>query len=164
MVSKQELAHYAVRRLAELREKFGSPGIHDQVSGEVKQDELGREVLDPTPMAPPVGYKKQPSMVDIVRDMVRSERLKAEAAAAGYESFEEAEDFDIADAEGDMPPSKWENESDPSLGDLLKAGHEVVKEKSKKPVVKAKDKSKVTPVEDDKKTGESNGDGEGGPD
>lgn len=152
---------YAEKRLRELREKFGSPGVHDKVSGEVLQDELGREVLDPTPVAPPVGYKKQPSMVEVVRDMVRSERLKLEAEAAGYESFEEADDFDVADAEGEMPPSKWENEGDPPIGELLKAGNEVVKEKAKKKVDKADKAVKDTPVDDKKqeKKDESRSDG-----
>lgn len=48
-------------------------------------------------MAPPVGYVKQPSLADQIRDMVRSERLAMEMAEAGVETFEEADDFDVGD-------------------------------------------------------------------
>lgn len=57
----------------------------------------GYENPDPTPMAPPVGYKAAPSLSEQIRDMVRSERLAREAAEAGYETFDEADDFDIPD-------------------------------------------------------------------
>ena len=60
-------------------------------------DARGAEVLDPTPMAPPVGYRRQPSLAEQIREMVRSERLAAEVEAAGAETFEEADDFDIED-------------------------------------------------------------------
>lgn len=73
----------------------------------------GSEIPDPTPIAPPVGYKKQPSMVEIVRDMVRSERLRQEAEAGGFGSFEEEDDFDVGD---DLDPhSQWENEFEPEI-------------------------------------------------
>ena len=39
-------------------------------TGELIQDERGAEVLDPTPIAPPVGYKRQPSMVEHIAAMV----------------------------------------------------------------------------------------------
>lgn len=57
----------------------------------------GQEILDPTPVAPPVGYKRQPTMVDHIRAMVASERLAQFAAEAGAETFEEADDFDVDD-------------------------------------------------------------------
>lgn len=76
----------------------------------------GTPVLDPVPMAPPIGYKKQPSMVEIVRDMVRSERLAQEAASADLETFEESEDFDVGDEPG-MPATPWVAEFDPSVAD-----------------------------------------------
>lgn len=74
------------------------------------------EVPDPTPVAPPVGYKKQPSMVEYIRDMVRSEKLRQEAEAAGYETFEESEDFDVGD--DNDPTSPWENEYDPPISEI----------------------------------------------
>lgn len=55
---------------------------------------------DPTPMQPPLGYKRQPSMVEHIRNMVRSEHLRLAAEQSGAETFEEADDFDIDD---DLP-------------------------------------------------------------
>jgi len=81
----------------------------------------GSPILDPTPVAPPIGYKKTPSMVEIVRDMVRSEKLAQEAAQSGHETFEESEDFDIGD-DPELLRSPYENEFDPPLNELLSAG------------------------------------------
>lgn len=64
-------------------------------------DHLGREKPDDTPVAPPIGYKKQPSMVENIRAMVQRE-LSLAAQNAGAESFEEADDFDVGD---DYDPS-----------------------------------------------------------
>lgn len=77
----------------------------------VKLDARGREVPDPTPMAPPVGYKKQPSMMENIRAMVRSEHLRQAAIQAGYETVEEADDFEVGD---DFDPSSpYEHNFDP---------------------------------------------------
>lgn len=88
-------------------------------------DESGKFEPDSVPLAPPIGYKKQPSMVEIVRNMVRSERLAAELAAAGHETFEESDDFDVEDDPPDMR-SPWENDFDPPVSELLRAGREVM--------------------------------------
>lgn len=90
----------------------------------------GTPKLDPVPLAPPIGYKKSPSMVEIVRDMVRSERLAQEALRSGHETFEEAEDFDVGD-EPDQMPSPWENEFEPDLKTILEAGKAALAEKEK---------------------------------
>lgn len=55
------------------------------------------EVPSDVQVAPPIGYKKQPSMVDHIRQMVRSEQLRMAAEAAGAETFEEADDFEVED-------------------------------------------------------------------
>lgn len=89
----------------------------------------GTPILDPTPMAPPIGYKKQPSMVEIVRDMVRGERLRQAAEEMGAESFEEADDFDIPDDPVQLR-SQWENDFEPSVQELLEAGREALAAKS----------------------------------
>lgn len=73
-----------------------------------KLDEFGRELPDPVPMAPPVGYKKVPSMVDTIRDMIRSEKLRAYALEQGAETFEEADDLDIDDPDDFEPYSEHE--------------------------------------------------------
>lgn len=40
---------------------------------------------------------RPPSEIERIRALIRSERLAAEAAAAGAETWEEADDFDIGD-------------------------------------------------------------------
>lgn len=76
-------------------------------------DAHGRECPNPVPVAPPVGFVKQPSMVEHVRAMVRSELLRREVVAAGVESFEEADDFDIGDDPID-PSTPYEEVFDPT--------------------------------------------------
>lgn len=59
-----------------------------------------RLMPDPNPVAAAVGYKRQPNMVDIIRQQV--EALSRDAAAQGHDSIEEANDFDVGD---DVDPS-----------------------------------------------------------
>lgn len=74
------------------------------------RDDNFREIPDPVPLAPPIGWFKQPSMFDQVRDMVRSEHMRLYAASQGAETFEEASDFDVDD---DMfPASQYEDAAD----------------------------------------------------
>lgn len=95
-------------------------------------DDRGRELLDPRPMAPPVGYTRQPSMVEHIRNMVRSEALRQAAEAAEADTFEEADDFDIEEDYDphtpyeavfdpppvDVPPSPPENQgTQPKAGE-----------------------------------------------
>lgn len=94
--------------------------VMDLETGEVRQyiDEDGREVLDPTPMEPPLGWKRQPSLAEQIRDMVRSEQLRAAAEAQGMETFEEADDFEVDD---DYDPSTpFENDFDPPIKEMIK--------------------------------------------
>lgn len=77
-------------------------------------DEHGHEIPDPVPMAPPVGYNKQPSMMENIRSMIRSEHLRQAALAAGAETFDEADDLDIDDADDYEPASPYENNFDPT--------------------------------------------------
>lgn len=81
-------------------------------------DELGREVPDPRPMAPPVGYKKQPSIFELVREATARE-VALYAANREPESFEEADDFEIDDDYD--PHSPWENDFDPPWSEVRKA-------------------------------------------
>lgn len=69
-------------------------------------DEAGKFYPDPTPVAPPIGYVQEPSMFDRVREMVRRETSRV-AADKGFESFEEANDFDTDDYE-EEPFSPYE--------------------------------------------------------
>lgn len=79
-------------------------------------DEYGREVPDSTPVAPPIGYIKQPSLFEQVRQMVTQHQK--DLAEAGMETLEEFEDLDIPDDEEFDPTSEYENDGDPSIRDL----------------------------------------------
>lgn len=74
-------------------------------------NEDGSENPDPTPIAPPVGYVKRPSLVDQIRAMVREHALAQAIAGQDAETFEEADDFDVADDYD--PTSPWEGEFEP---------------------------------------------------
>lgn len=74
------------------------------------QNLLGQELPDPEPIAPPVGFIQQPSMMDHVIDLIRSNDLRKAAEAAGAETLEESDDFDITD--DDEPMSAYEMEED----------------------------------------------------
>lgn len=72
-----------------------------------KMDELERrgykgwtpegQKVSSTPVRLPVGFQHRDNFAERVRQIVRSERLKAEAEAMGAETFEEADDFDVPD-------------------------------------------------------------------
>lgn len=85
-------------------------------------DEYGREIVSPLPLEPPLGYVKQESMAMQIRRMVQSEQLRIAAEQAGLETFEESEDFEVGDDY--EPHSPWENEYDPPISELTKAGKE----------------------------------------
>lgn len=70
----------------------------------------GRELPSDRPMQPPVGYKREPSMVEIVRQQIRSEQMAQAARMAGHETFEEADDFDVED--DPMPVSQYDYEEE----------------------------------------------------
>lgn len=91
-------------------------------------DEQGRQVVSSTPMAPPIGHKPQPSLAQLIREMVQSEQLAQAVRNSGHETFEESEDFDIPD-EPEQMRSEWENEFDPPLSELLQAGQQAIQER-----------------------------------
>lgn len=58
-------------------------------------NDKGQLVPDPVPMAPPIGYRATPSMIEIVRQQVLA--VSRDAAMQGMETEEEADDFDVGD-------------------------------------------------------------------
>lgn len=76
---------------------FDADGV--QVSSGI--DKQGREHPDPVPMAPPVGYDTPPDLMDTIRSMVKSEQYQRGLDAEGFDTFEEAGDFDIQDDPAD---------------------------------------------------------------
>lgn len=90
-------------------------------------DEYGREIVSPLPLEPPLGYKKTESMSQLVHRMVHDEMIRRELASQGIETFEESDDFDVGDDY--EPNSPWENEFDPPISELTKAGKQELDKK-----------------------------------
>jgi len=67
----------------------------------IRHNEFGEEILDPIPMQPPLGYKKQLSLTEQIRQQVRLHALSLEDNSI-TENDEEADDFDVGD---DYEPS-----------------------------------------------------------
>lgn len=88
-------------------------GLYREISHSQYEEEFPKPKMDPTPIAPPVGYKKQPSMFDNIREMIHKERLQQEIDSAGYETMEEADDFDVGDPEDFHPETPYERHFDP---------------------------------------------------
>ena len=61
-----------------------------------KLDELGREVFDQTPMAIPVGFSRPEPIHMCLRRMVEQYHREMKDSQE-YESFEDADDFDVGD-------------------------------------------------------------------
>lgn len=80
----------------------------------VRLDENGWEILDPTPMEIPAGFKRPPTLAEQVARLVRSEQWKRDMEASDVETFEESEDFG-PEEDGD-PSSPFEEFFDPSIG------------------------------------------------
>jgi len=58
----------------------------------------GREVFNPTKFAPPIGYKHEPSMMEMMADMLQR-RLATLADDLEVDTVSDAADFDIDDPE-----------------------------------------------------------------
>lgn len=56
----------------------------------------GREILDPRPMTVPTGLGRPETLKDQIRRVLRQE-LSDQASRQGFESEEEANDFDVGD-------------------------------------------------------------------
>lgn len=65
--------------------------------------EDGREVLNPVPMAPPVGYTEQPSMFQIMERMIAQHYAGLQDRDI-EETEEESQDFDIGEDEELITP------------------------------------------------------------
>jgi len=85
-----------------------------------RHTEDGKEILNPTPIQPPLGYNPAPSLIETVRQQVRQMKHLDDDEP---ESEEEADDFEIEDD----PPiiSRWENDMIPSIKEVKKRAAEL---------------------------------------
>lgn len=65
-------------------------------------DENGLERPDPRPVEMPLGFQKPPSIQEMIRRALQSERMRQLQEQRGLETLEDSMDFDIED-EPDLP-------------------------------------------------------------
>lgn len=95
-------------------------------------DERGRAVCDPTPVEVPIRFR---GLTDNLRDQVRrlvAEEMSRQAVAAGAESFDEADDFNVSDEDEYISPYE-----------LTEMQEEVLYEPEQAPAAEAQVKEKV---------------------
>lgn len=90
---------------------------------EEKHTPEGFEITDPTPMQPPLGYKKSLSLAEQIAQQVRIHQLRLLEDAALDETEEEADDFEVG--EDFEPLSAHENDHMPTLANLKKKAAEI---------------------------------------
>lgn len=100
-----------------------SSGLSEPKRAPDKHDENGGEILDPTPMQPPLGYQRSLSLSEQIAQQVRIAHLKILEDSAIEETEDEADDFEVGD---DYEPlSKYENDHMPTLASLKKKAAEI---------------------------------------
>lgn len=90
---------------------------------EARHNEAGEEILDPTPMQPPLGYRKTLSLSEQIAQQVRIAHLKILEDTAVAETEEEADDFEVG--EDFEPLSPYENDHMPTIANLKKKAKEI---------------------------------------
>lgn len=101
----------------------------------------GREVLNPVPMAPPIGYVAQPTLMEMMEQMLRV-KLQQLRDDDEVDTAEDAEDFDIPDELGE-PPTMYEFVSMADEFPEFRAARE------SRPEAEPEDRKEVTPGLDD---------------
>lgn len=75
----------------------------------MRYNERGEELPDPTPLELPVGFTRPPTLDELVARLVVDPAMQRELKDAGFETEEEANDFDVPDEMPD-PTSPYQNE------------------------------------------------------
>lgn len=74
----------------------------------MEYNELGQELPDPTPIAVPLKFLRQETLNEKIKRFMRNEHIQQELANAGFETEEEANDFDVGDPDDVYMPSTHE--------------------------------------------------------
>jgi len=113
-----------------------SDAIREPKKSPEKHDANGFEIGNPTPMQPPLGYKKSVSLAEQIGQQVRLAKLEMLENRHLDETEEEADDFAIGD---DYEPlSPHENDHVPSVVELkkkAKALNERIKEANRREAI-----------------------------
>lgn len=87
------------------------------------------EVMDPVPMAPPLGYRRTPTLFEQVQEALRIHKRMEQDHSNIRESVLEADDFNVEDEEDHMPESRWELGREPSFAELIAEARRVKQKK-----------------------------------
>ena len=76
----------------------------------------GYETLDPNPVEVPAGFRKPESLAETIQRLIRTD-VSQIADKEGFDTFDEADDFEIEDGEEGLDPhTPYETIFDPILG------------------------------------------------
>lgn len=92
-----------------------------------KLTKTGKEILNRTPIAIPLGFSRPKSITEQIAEFVTNQKTQEQLDAAGFETFEDAEDFEIGDDYESLPESKYEADFD-----NIKSGLALEREKARK--------------------------------
>jgi len=113
----------------------------------LRHNKQGEELLDPTPMQPPLGYKRTPTLSEQIQMQVRQMKMDLLNDESIQETDEEADDFTVGD---DFEPlSKYENDHIPPIAVLkarVKHYNKLIEEKNREAVIKAHENALKKPV------------------
>lgn len=102
----------------------------DKRTGEIRDtskcqyNERGEEILDDTPVALPVGFKRPQSLQERMRYLLRAEFLKRDLEAHGVETFEEADDFSV-DEQDPLEGTPYEDQFEPDIPGIAAREQEI---------------------------------------
>jgi len=99
-----------------------------------KYDKEGFEILDETPMQPPLNYKRPPTLSEQIRQQVIAHKL--ELLEQMEETEEEADDFEVG--EDFEPASKYENDNTPTIAELKQRARDINDKIAKRRLAAAK--------------------------
>lgn len=72
----------------------------------MQYDKQGRECPDPTPLEIPAGFNRPPTLQEQIERCIRR-HMSAQAEAEGFESFEDANDFDTGDEDPTLSDTRY---------------------------------------------------------
>jgi len=108
----------------------------------LRHNKNGEELLDPTPMQPPLGYKRTPTLSEQIRMQVMQMKHDLLTDKDIAETEEEADDFEVGD---DFEPlSQYENDHIPPIGVLkarVKELNALIEQQNREAIIKAHEKA-----------------------
>lgn len=90
-MAKKEIAGVPVQEMLDDDEFIAVAGFLAEL------DKNGHEMLNPKPMYPTVGFQNPPTLEQQIRALLQEARVREAIEAEGFETPEEADDFDVGD-------------------------------------------------------------------